>query len=121
MLKFFVVLVGLVFSPLALAHAHLVASTPANNATFSQAPTSLELTFSEGVEVALSQLTLVDSHGHSIALGQLKANSAVKEAGDHRSYTVGLPALKTGEYSVQMNITSIDTHRVTDTLKFSIK
>jgi len=121
MLKFFVVLVGLVFSPLALAHAHLVTSSPANNAIVSQAPSSLELTFSEGVEAALSQLTLVDSQGHSIPLGELKVDSAVKETGDHRSYTVALPALKAGEYSVKMNITSIDTHRITDTLKFSIK
>lgn len=121
MLKFFVVVAGLAFSPLALAHAHLVASTPANNATVAQAPASLELTFSEGVEAALSQLTLVDAQGHSTSLGKLKADSAAKEAGGHRSYTVGLPALKAGEYSVKMNITSIDTHRITDTLKFSVK
>ncbi|MGJ8513539.1 copper resistance CopC family protein [Carnimonas bestiolae] len=106
----------LAVSPLALAHAHLTSSSPANEAVLKQAPTQLTASFTEGVETALSSLTLTDDSGHTSKLDKLTASAD----GDN-TYQVALPKLKAGHYRIDLHITSVDTHRVEEQLQFTVK
>lgn len=103
-------------SPLALAHAHLTASSPANDAVLSKAPESLQVTFTEGVETALSRLEISSDNGMETTLARL-----TPVEGKANTYKVALPQLKPGHYHLDMKVTSVDTHRVTNTLDFSVR
>lgn len=106
----------LAVSPLALAHAHLSSSSPADGAVLEQAPTTLIASFTEGVETALSSLTLTDDNGHSTSLDKLSAS-----AEGNNTYQVALPRLAAGHYRIDLHVTSVDTHRVEEQLQFTVK
>ena len=66
----FVIALAVLATPaLLFAHARLVRSTPAANATLTSLPTSLSLWFSEKPEVKFTVITLTDSAGAVVALG----------------------------------------------------
>lgn len=88
----------------AAAHAHLESSTPASGDTVRGAPGALRLTFSEGVELALSEIHLVGPLGE-VALAPLASagNGAVLVAPIRGS-------LAPGRYTVHWRIVSEDGH-----------
>src|SRR5689334_23402006 len=57
---------------LLLAHARVTRSDPAANARLDVAPTAIRLWFSEAPEVKLSSITLKDSSGATMRLGELR-------------------------------------------------
>ncbi|WP_027350725.1 copper resistance CopC family protein [Halotalea alkalilenta] len=103
-------------APLAFAHASLTSSQPADGAELATAPTELVFDFSEGVETSLSQVTLEDDAGQPIEIGALTADAS----GTHR-YRIELPELAPGKYSVEVKVTSVDTHRIEDSLEFTVQ
>ncbi len=103
---------GLALSAECFAHAHLQSSTPANNAQLTAAPKSLVLNFSEAAQLAVLKLS---TDGKEIAV------PLDKSAKPTQTYTLELPALAPGSYTVQWTAVAADDGHVTKgTVKFSI-
>ena len=98
----------------ALAHAHLVSSSPAVGAIVSP-PASLEMTFSEGIELGLSKFELTSGNGPVDGV-------AVAFGGDNKTVKLHLKtSLPAGDYMVHWHVVSVDTHRTEGTFSFSVK
>jgi len=98
----------------ALAHAHLVTSTPAVGASVI-APAELRLTFSEGVELAFSSVELIGPNGPMSGALELAG-------GDKTGLVLHLkPPLAPGDYKVHWHVVSVDTHRTEGTFGFTVK
>jgi methionine-rich copper-binding protein CopC len=99
----------------ALAHAHLVNSNPAANATLGTSPKSIVLTFNEKLTPAFStvQLSMVD-HNMTVPV-----TTAISKDGKS---LVATPkgALMKGAYKVTWTIASADGHKMTGDVKFRI-
>ena len=105
-------LCGLLIGSPCLAHAHLQSSTPADNAQLTVAPKTLSLNFSEAAQLAVLKL---------LAGGKEIAVPLDKDAKAAQSYTLTLPALAPGSYTVQWTAVAADDGHVTKgTFKFSI-
>lgn len=108
-------LLGCLLSPTAFAHAHLKTQTPAAGATVA-APAELRLSFSEGVEPSFSQVTVTAADGKSIAVEAL--NTA---AGDNKTLIVTPTVpLAAGQYKVQWQVLSVDTHKSNGDYSFTV-
>ncbi len=105
-------LCGWVMSAPCLAHAHLQSSTPASDARLTEAPKTLLLNFSEAAQLAVLKL-IGDGKEISIPLD--------KTAKPVQTYTLALPVLPPGSYTVQWTAVAADDGHVTKgTFKFSI-
>lgn len=107
--------VGLLAATQAEAHAHLVKSTPAANATIA-APRTITLTFNEKLTPAFSKFELGMADG-------MKINLKTAVSKDHLSI-VGTPAgrLMPGAYTVTWHAASADDgHKMDGTLAFTVK
>ena len=105
-------LCGLLAAGPCLAHAHLQSSTPADNAQLTEAPKTLSLNFSEAAQLAVLKL---------VAGGKEIPILLDKSAKASQSYTLTLPALAPGSYTVQWTAVAADDGHVTKgTFKFSI-
>ena len=97
------------------AHPTLKSANPSTESTVA-APTDIRLSFSEGVIPKLSSVELKDHAGAKIAIGKLATDSK-----DQKQLIVPLQGpLKVGTYTVNWNIVSVDTHRVTGTYSFKV-
>lgn len=98
-----------------MLHATLLRSTPGSNSRLDSAPAAVRLVFSEQVVPELSQISIVDSAGTSVAL---------KVANDpHDVHTlVGQVGreLPSGKYKVVWRVLSADGHPVGGSYAFSI-
>jgi len=104
------------FSGSALAHAHLKAASPAENAKVAASPAGLSLTFSEALEVKLSGVTLKGPDGKTVATG-----TAVLDTKDGRVMRVPLEgALPPGKYTVQWRALSKDGHSTHGSYDFTV-
>lgn len=89
-----------------LAHARLVRSAPAGNATLVASPKSLELWFSERPELKFTTVELLDSSGVSIPLG-----AVARISGDAMGLSAAIPAtLANGRYTVSWRTAAADGH-----------
>lgn len=103
-------------STLALAHAHLASSEPADKAV-AVAPQALTLTFTEDIEPAFSGVTLLDGQQKAVASGK-----AQRDAGQPNRLTVPLQApLRPGDYQVRWHVLSVDGHKTQGSYRFSVK
>ncbi len=59
-----------------LAHAHLKKATPEPNSTVTEAPKSIEISFSETPETALSKIEVKNENGEIISTGKAVEGSA---------------------------------------------
>jgi methionine-rich copper-binding protein CopC len=114
----FVTLAGAMFCaavPAALAHAFLDTADPAVGATLTVAPTSVAITFTEGLEPDFSSLTVEDDSGQRVDLGD--AHTAPDNP---MRFSVGLKPLKPGSYTVLWRATSVDTHKTNGSYSFTV-
>jgi copper transport protein len=85
-------------------HAELLSSTPAANATLTEAPDALELSFTEAIDPGTARIRLLDARGADVA-GMGPA------AVDGSELRVPLPDLEAGVYTVDYRVTSaVDGH-----------
>ena len=104
--------------PTAEAHAHarLESTVPPMGDTVAASPNEIRLTFSEGVEPALTGITLTAA-GKKVATGKAAVdpkNAAV--------LVVPLPQpLAPGTYKVAWHAVATDSHKTTGTFSFTIK
>jgi methionine-rich copper-binding protein CopC len=97
----------------ALAHALLDHATPGVGATVTASPSELQLTFTQEIAPAFSDVEVTTADGVVIV--------AKKAAGSGNTLRLGLiQPLKPGVYTVSWRVTSIDTHRSSGKYKFTI-
>ncbi|HET8571824.1 MAG TPA: copper resistance protein CopC [Candidatus Limnocylindria bacterium] len=93
---------------IASAHAELVSSTPAANASLRESPAQLSMTFTEPVDPTTASVQLLDENQAAVnGLGQVQA------PGDATTATVALPKLDPGVYTVSYRVTSATDGHVT--------
>ncbi len=97
------------------AHARLVKSMPADNATLSQAPAQIELTFNEQPEAAFSRIKIIGPAQQAVLQGQPVLGV------DAKSLIFALPAaLAPGDYKVRARVLSVDGHVIKVRFSFHI-
>ena len=97
----------------AWAHAYPAVSMPNNGATMQEPPRELRIQFTEGVEIAFSQITVKAANGDVVSQGKLRQLASDKLA-------VDLKPLSAGNYSVEWQVLSVDTHVTDGTLRFTV-
>jgi copper transport protein len=108
----------------ASAHAELVGTYPVAGAQLTDAPRTIELRFSEGVEIALGAIRIFDSAGRQLDIGDSR------HTGDGRVVQVELDAPSTdntsaltptsGQYVVAWRVVSTDGHPVSGAFVFTV-
>jgi copper resistance protein C len=98
---------------LALAHAHLLSSTPAANAAVHGPEVAIELRFNSRVDARHSVLTLVASDGHTEALTTDNENG--------ESNLNAHATLKPGSYMLRWQALSTDGHITRGEIPFSVR
>ncbi len=101
-------LLWLAFPAIVAAHAELVSSTPAANASLTEAPNQLTMTFTEPIDPATASVQLLDQNQTAISgAGQVEA------PGQGTTAAVALPKLDAGVYTVSYRVTSATDGHVT--------
>jgi methionine-rich copper-binding protein CopC len=113
-LRLFFIFAGLLCAPLvALAHAHLERSDPANDSTLIKVPDHFMLMFSESAH--LTALTL-QKDGDSAAQ---RIVGLPKEASEH--FSIPAPKLTAGVYTLRFrNVAADDNHVTSGTIRFTV-
>jgi len=101
-----VIAAALLAPAIAAAHAELVSSTPAANASLREAPTALTMTFNEPIDPATASIQLLDELQQAVAgIGAVQVDTSGLVA------SVDVPTLDPGVYTVSYRVTSaIDGH-----------
>ena len=94
------------------AHAKLSEASPANGAVVNESPEALTLTFNEDVQ--LLKLALADTDSKLVTT-EFKPSSA-----SQLSFSIALPELAKGAYTVNWTIMGDDGHKVEGNYTFSV-
>jgi copper resistance protein C len=97
------------------AHAFLLKSDPTVGATVSTQKT-LRLEFSEGVELSLSGVDVVNGSGGVVPIQNTHFNGS-----DRKVLVTDLPPLPPGPYRVKWHVVSVDSHRTEGDFSFTVK
>lgn len=96
----------------ALAHAHLIKSTPAEGAKV-KSPAHIVLSFGEALEPAFSGALLMDKDGRNLTGEPVKINGKLM--------TLSPGHLEPGAYTVSWHAVGHDTHRLEGRIHFTIR
>ena len=105
--------VGLVTTPAALAHSLLLEASPAPDAVLVMPPDRVTLRFNNRIEKKLSRLTLVSERGSTRPLA-LTLGGAPDQLG------APLPPLDAGQWRLDWSVLSTDGHLVTGRYSFRV-
>jgi methionine-rich copper-binding protein CopC len=86
---------------------------PGNGAILKEAPREVRIQFTEGVEPAFSQITVKGANGEVVSQGKLR-----KLAED--TIAIDLKPLRPGNYMVEWQALSVDTHVTDGVLRFTV-
>jgi methionine-rich copper-binding protein CopC len=100
----------------ASAHAYLVKSVPAARATLFASPGKIQLWFNERLEPRYSSVSVVDSDGKRVDLG-----NALVSTDDPKELDVGVKPLQSGRYTVKFRVLSVDGHVVEQSFPFTVR
>ncbi len=110
------IIISLLFSGQALAHALLLRSLPESNAVLPQPPASIELWFSEPLENGFSLVQLIGSDGDPIPLG-----TQTVDANDPTHLSAPVNALPPGIYTVSWTtLSQTDGHAFSGNFPFTV-
>ena len=99
----------------ALAHAHLQAASPADQAKVKTAPEAITLTFSEALSLALSGAAVTAEGNAPITTGPAKLGP------EGKSLIIPLTTpLSPGTYKVDWHVLSVDGHKTKGVLHFTV-
>jgi copper transport protein len=105
----FAMLLSLIAPGVILAHAYPVGSSPAANAVLAQAPSSVQVWFTERLEPRLSTVEVVDAQRQSVQNGAARV-----DPGNPRELVASLrPQLPNGAYTVVWHVVSADDGHAT--------
>jgi copper transport protein len=111
-----VIITSLIFTGVALAHADLLRSDPAENSTLDTAPTKINLWFSEPVEPAFSSITVLFEDGSTADAGDTTVSNS-----DPNQISVSLTDQRQGTYIVSWRVlSSADGHITSGAFVFSV-
>jgi len=96
-----------------LAHAHLVAASPAADATVAT-PTEVAISFTEALEPKFSSIEVTAADGTRVDKADLHI------VGDGKHVAVSLAPLQPGTYTVIWHATSVDTHKTEGRFGFKV-
>ena len=118
----FIILTLLFFGAMAisatrvLAHAELLRSVPEANAMLSRSPAQIELFFSETLEPSFSGVSVFDSNGSQVDVGDAKV-----DPNDPTRLRVSLRSLPDGVYTVSWQVLSaVDGHITSGAFPFAV-
>ena len=100
----------------AFAHAHLKSSVPADKSTVAAAPTELDLTFTEGLNLKFSGVTVTSPDKAAV-----KTGDAMLMQGDTVLMVPISETLAAGTYTVEWHVLSTDGHKTTGNYTFTVK
>ena len=100
----------------ALGHAVLVKSVPAQRAALVEPPPRVELWFNERLEPAYSKALVTNEAGTQVDLRDVAVS-----AEDPRRLAVSLPVLVPGRYTVSFRVLSVDGHVVESEFPFTLR
>jgi copper transport protein len=99
------------------AHAALRFSNPMEGATLGDTPSTVQLTFGERPEAALSEIHVADMNGVAYEIGR-----PTLVAGDPLSLTIAVRPLGTGVYTVNYRVVSaVDGHATAGAYVFGVR
>ncbi|MEX6211232.1 copper homeostasis periplasmic binding protein CopC [Providencia huaxiensis] len=101
----------------AFAHAHLKDQLPAEGAAVEQAPESITLSFSEGIEVNFTKVNIVGSEKNIVKTGK----AALDPSNDTKVIVPVEDKLVAGKYDVNWSVVSVDGHKTKGTYSFTVK
>jgi copper resistance protein C len=94
------------------AHASLAHASPSAGSTMSAAPHEVVLTFTERLEAAFSNLTVMDASGTEVSQGKAQVND--------NTMRISLKPLNAGIYKVNWRAVSTDTHKIEGSFTFGV-
>jgi methionine-rich copper-binding protein CopC len=97
----------------AWAHAYPAASVPNDGATVRESPREMRIQFTEGIELAFSQVTVKSAKGEVVSQGKLR-----QLASD--TLAIDLKPLRPGNYTAEWQVLSVDTHVTEGVLHFTL-
>ncbi len=110
-----ILIAGALFAaPPAFAHAFLDHASPSAGAELRAPPTTVRITFTEGVEPHFSSIQVLDAAGKRLNAGNAHADGPIE------NLAVELPKLPPGTYTVIWHATSVDTHKTEGKFTFSV-
>jgi copper resistance protein C len=101
----------------AYAHADLVDTVPSQGEVITTPPEELRLTFTEGVELAFTEISITDADDDSeIGVGELSLDPE-----DNKTIIVPIEAeLAAGTYAVEWAVVSADGHKIEGSYEMDI-
>lgn len=104
------------FPKVALAHAFVIESTPAENEILSTSPSSIRIQFNESLQNGFHSIIVLDSLGKKVPLQKSQINK------ENQSIigTKIIKKLPKGSYTMQWKVVSADGHPVQGVIPFSI-
>jgi methionine-rich copper-binding protein CopC len=99
----------------ALAHAFPDHSVPAVGSTIAQAPTEVQIWFTQKLEPAFSTIEVLDANG-----ARVDQDDAKVDAQDPALLRVSLKPLVPGTYKVVWHVVSVDTHPTAGDFSFAV-
>lgn len=98
-----------------LAHVHLDRSSPSKGESLTQAPQTIELWFSGKVDAEWSKVMVSDNNDNRYDTGE------ISNGDDPEHLSVVVKPMKSGEYTVKLNVISGDGHRVKGHFSFTVR
>lgn len=106
---------SIILASQALAHAHLKSSVPAADGTVKQSPSELDLTFSEGLNLKFSGVTVTGPDKAAV-----KTGDATLMNGDSTLMIPVTDKLTAGKYMVEWHVLSTDGHKTNGSYSFTV-
>ena len=101
---------------MALAHAVVKASVPAQGAVLAVAPKEVSITFNEKVEKLFSSVILKNAAGATVSTAKVRVDPA-----NPAILRLAVPPLSAGAYVVHWSAVGHDGHRLAGDIRFSVK
>ncbi|MCW2254517.1 methionine-rich copper-binding protein CopC [Providencia alcalifaciens] len=101
----------------AFAHAHLKDQLPAEGAAIEQAPESITLNFSEGIEINFTKVKVTGPNNTEVKTGK----AALDSANDTKVIIPIEGELVAGKYDVNWSVVSVDGHKTKGEYSFTVK
>ena len=98
---------------LAWAHAYPAVSIPNNGAKVKEPPREVRIQFTEGVEIAFSQIAVKGANGEVVSQGKLRQLA-------EDTLAIDLKPVSPGTYTIEWQVLSVDTHVTEGLLQFTV-
>ena len=99
--------------PFAWAHTYPKVSSPENGGVVKEPPKEVRIQFTEGLELAFSRITVKGPAGEIVSQGKMR-----QPAQD--TLSVDLKPLAAGNYVIEWQVLSVDTHITEGVLRFTV-